>query len=270
MTTFESRSPVNQPGNLPLTAAHRGYSSVNPENTLAAFAAAMRAGADFVEIDIQTAADGVPVVMHDQTVDRTTNGTGDVALVDSSYVTGLEAGSWFSPAFADQPTPTFQQILDLMATGASDLLLEIKEGESREQVDRVVDMIRAAGVADRVVMQSFDEDVVRYAHERAPQIPIGLIRDKLDADPVATAERLQLDYYNPSGNALATQPSVVADLHASGVGVFVWIVNEPDHWKRLAELGVDGVITDRPGAFIGWKAALAQMSAPAPMTPSRT
>ena len=264
VTEIEPRSPVNEPGELPLTAAHRGYSSVSPENTLAAYAAAMRAGAEFVEIDVHTTADDVPVVMHDQTVDRTTNGTGDVATLESSYVAGLDAGSWFSPAFAGQPAPTFQQVLDLMATGPSDMLLEIKGPETREEVDRVVDMILAAGVEDRMVIQSFDENVLRYAHERAPQIPIGLLRGTLDADPVATAESLDLDYYNPSGTALATRPSVVADLHAAGVGVFVWTVDSANDWKRLAEVGVDGIITNRPGAFIGWKAAQAQVTEPEP------
>lgn len=266
VTENPRRSPVNAPGTLPLTVAHRGYSSVNPENTLAAYASAMRAGADFVEIDIQTTADGVPVVMHDPTVDRTTNGTGEVALLDSAYVTGLEAGSWFSPAFAEQPVPTFQQMLDLMSTGASDMLLEIKERESRDDVDRVIDMILAAGVGDRIVVQSFDEDVLRYARERAPQIPIGLVRGTLDADPVATAERLGVAYYNPSGTAVATRPSVIGDLHDAGVGVFVWIIDEAEHWSRLAEAGADGIITDRAGAFAGWKAAQAQ----AATTPSRS
>lgn len=257
VTENKRRPPVNQPGTLPLTAAHRGYSSVNPENTLAAYAAAMRAGADFVEIDVQTTADGVPVVMHDPSVDRTTNGTGDVARLDSADITALEAGSWFSPAFADEPVPTFQQMLDLMASGPSDMLLEIKERESRDAVDRVVAMILAAGVEDRIVIQSFDEDVLRFAHERAPQVPIGLLRGELDTDPVATAKRLDVDYYNPSGLALAERPSVVRELHDAGVGVFVWIIDAPEHWKLLTELGVDGIITDRPGAFIGWKEAQA-------------
>jgi glycerophosphoryl diester phosphodiesterase len=253
--TIQHRSPVNEPGTLPLTAAHRGYSSVNPENTLAAYAAGMLSGADFVEIDVQTTADGVPIVMHDKTVDRTTDGTGDVASLDSAYVAGLEAGSWFSPAFAREPVPKLQQVLDLMRTGPGDLLLEIKERETRPDVYRVVDMVLAAGVEDRVVIQSFDEDVLRFARERAPHVSRGLVRGTLDDDPVAMAEELGVDYYNPSGLALVTRPSVIEELHDAGVGVFVWIVNEPRHWELLTKAGVDGIITDRPGAFIGWKAA---------------
>ncbi|MFE6968426.1 glycerophosphodiester phosphodiesterase [Isoptericola sp. NPDC057653] len=258
VTEIEPRPVVNEPGELPVTAAHRGYSAVNPENTLAAYAAAMKAGAEYVEIDVHTTADDVPVVMHDQTVDRTTDGTGDVAFLPSSYVGGIDAGSWFSPAFAGERVPTFAQVLDLMKTGGSDLLLEIKGPETRAEVNRTVDMITAAGLEDRVVLQSFDEDALRFAYDRAPQIPLGLLRGSLDADPVATAERLHATYYNPSGAALATRPSVVADLNAAGVAVFVWTVDSASDWATFTDLGVEGVITNRPGAFVGWKAAQSQ------------
>ena len=258
VTETQPRSRVLAPGALPVTAAHRGYSSVAPENTLAAYAAAMRAGSEYVEIDVHTTADDVPVVMHDQGVERTTNGTGDVASLPSGYVTGLEAGSWFSPAFAEQPTPTFQQALDLLETGTSGMLLEIKGPETREQVHRIVDMILAQGVEDRVIVQSFDQNVLRCTHERAPQLPIGLLGG-FTADPVATARSLHLSYYNPDGGSVAARPSAVKELRAAGVGVFVWTVDSPDDWKRLAELGVDGIITNRPGAFIGWKAAQTQI-----------
>jgi glycerophosphoryl diester phosphodiesterase len=264
VTEIEPASPVNEDGELPVTAAHRGYSSVTPENTLAAYAAGMRTGAEYVEIDVHTTADGVPVVMHDQTVNRTTDGVGDVARLQSSYVTGLDAGSWFNPAFAGQQAPTFAEMLDLMGTGSSDMLLEVKGPETREEVHRIVDMVVEAGLDDRVVLQSFDENVLRYAYERAPQIPLGLLRGALDADPVATARALHATYYNPSGGALATRPSVVEDLNAAGIGVFVWTINSANDWARFAELGVEGVITDRPGAFIGWKAAQEQIVEPEP------
>ena len=258
VTELEPRPVVNEPGDLPVTAAHRGYSSVNPENTLAAYAAAMKAGAEYVEIDVHTTADDVPVVLHDQTVDRTTDGTGDVEFLQSPYLGSLDAGSWFSPAFAGEKVPTFAQVLDLMDTGSSDLLLEIKGPETRDEVNRTVDMILEAGVEDRVVLQSFDEKALEYAYDRAPQIPLGLLRGTLDADPVATAERLHATYYNPSGAALSTRPSVVEDLIAAGVGVFVWTVDAAADWTRFTDLGVEGMITNRPGAFVGWKAAQEQ------------
>ncbi|MBD8078631.1 glycerophosphodiester phosphodiesterase family protein [Cellulosimicrobium arenosum] len=264
VTEIEPASWVGDDGELPVTVAHRGYSSVAPENTLAAYASAMRTGAEYVEIDVHTTADGVPVVSHDQTVDRTTDGTGDVALLPSSYLTGLDAGSWFSPAFAAEPLPTFADMLDLMDTGASTMLLEIKGPETSAEVERVVDMIVDAGLEDRVVLQSFDVDALRAAREHAPQIPRGLLRGTLDADPVATAKDLGAVMYNPSANALATRPSVIGDLNAAGIAVMPYTVDSAADWARLTEAGVDGIITNRAGAFIGWKEAQGQVVGPAP------
>lgn len=257
-TTAESKPVVNEPGELPVTAAHRGYSSVAPENTLASYAAAVKSGAEYVEIDVHTTADGLPVVIHDQTVDRTTDGSGDVAELDGDTVTGLDAGSWFSSAFAGERVPTFAQTLDLLEEGPADMLLEIKGPETREEVNRVIDMITDAGLEDRVVVQSFDEDALRYTHERAPQLPLGLLRSTLDADPVATADELHVTYYNPSADAVRTRPDVVEELNSAGIGVFVWTVDSADDWAEISDLGVEGMITNRPGEFIGWKSAQEQ------------
>ncbi|MDF2806148.1 MAG: glycerophosphodiester phosphodiesterase [Cellulosimicrobium sp.] len=267
VTEIEPASYVGDDGELPVTVAHRGYSSVAPENTLAAVAAGMRTGAEYVEIDVHTTADGLPVVLHDQTVDRTTEGSGDVAVLPGAQVTALDAGSWFSPAFAGQHLPTFAQVLDLLETGSSTLLLEIKGPETSAEVERVVDMVVEAGLEDRVVLQSFDVAALRYAREHAPQIPRGLLRGSLDADPVAVAQDLGAVMYNPSATALLARPSVVVDLNEAGIAVMPYTVNSAADWARLTEIGVDGVITDRAGAFIGWKQAREQ-AAPAPAAPT--
>lgn len=269
VTEIEPASYVGGDGELPVTVAHRGYSSVAPENTLAAVAAGMRTGAEYVEVDVHTTADGVPVVLHDQTVDRTTDGTGDVAVLAGEQVTALDAGSWFSPAFAGQRLPSFAQLLDLLETGSSTLLLEIKGPETSAEVERVVDMVVEAGLEDRVVLQSFDVDALRAAREHAPQIPRGLLRGALDADPVAVAQDLGAVMYNPSASALLARPGVVADLNAAGVAVMPYTVNSAADWARLTEIGVDGIITDRAGAFVGWKQAREQ-EAPAPGAPTVT
>ncbi|WP_454730090.1 glycerophosphodiester phosphodiesterase family protein [Cellulosimicrobium protaetiae] len=267
VTEIEPASYVGDDGELPVTVAHRGYSSVAPENTLAAVAAGMRTGAEYVEIDVHTTADGLPVVLHDQTVDRTTEGSGDVAVLPGAQVTALDAGSWFSPAFAGQHLPTFAQVLDLLETGSSTLLLEIKGPETSAEVERVVDMVVEAGLEDRVVLQSFDVAALRSAREHAPQIPRGLLRGSLDADPVAVAQDLGAVMYNPSATALLARPSVVADLNEAGIAVMPYTVNSAADWARLTEIGVDGVITDRAGAFVGWKQAREQ-EAPAPAAPT--
>jgi len=254
-------------GQLPATIAHRGYSAVNPENTLAAIAAAQKAGADYIEIDVHTTADGVPIVLHDQTVDRTTTGTGDVAQLTGAYIAGLEAGSWFSSAFSEQPLPTFEQVLDVFVTGSSTLLLEIKGPETQAEVNRIVDMVTSRGLSSRVVVQSFDENVLRYTKQRAPQLTTGLLRSNLDADPVAVSRELGVTLYNPAGTALLTRPSVIQQLHAAGIAVFVWTVDAAAQWQLAVEAGVDGIITNRPGALIGWKEAQDTLATPPSAAP---
>ncbi|PRX49267.1 glycerophosphoryl diester phosphodiesterase [Prauserella shujinwangii] len=257
--------PITQPdGALPLTVAHRGYSSAAPENTLAAVAAGIRARSEYVEIDAHTTADGVPVVMHDSTVDRTTNGTGAVSALTADHVTGLDAGSWFSPAFAGQRVPTLGAVLDLVKDSGSTLLLEVKGPETRAETGGIVAEVLERGMAEQVLLQSFDEQVLRHARELAPEIPRGLLRSALDANPVATARSLGVVAYNPSANALLGRPGVVADLNEAGIAVMPYTVDDAARWQRLTELGVDAVITNRAGEFAGWRQRSEQVRPAAP------
>ncbi|MFI9527012.1 glycerophosphodiester phosphodiesterase family protein [Micromonospora rosaria] len=245
-----------RPEGAPMTVvAHRGASSAAPENTLVAQEVARRAGADFVENDVQPSSDGVPFVLHDTTVNRTTSGTGPIRGLTAAQLKTLDAGSWFAPHFAGATLPTLAEQLADLRTRGGNLLLEIKGAHTRDQVARIVEVIRAERMTGRVFVQSFEVDALRYTRELAPELPTGLLRGTLDADPVATARELGLTAYNPSGAALATRPGIVADLHAAGIAVMVWTINSPAQWKQLDELGVDGVITDRPAELAGWNAA---------------
>src|SRR5690349_12476749 len=152
--------------------AHRGYSAVAPENTLPALAAGALAGATLIEFDVRTTADGVPVVIHDRTVDRTTDGTGHVGDLTLDEVRALDAGSWFSPAYAGVRVPLLADVLDLLRE--SQVLLEIKPPATLEQVKVIVEMVADRGLLDRTVVQSFDPAVVRVVREAAPDIRRGL------------------------------------------------------------------------------------------------
>lgn len=242
--------------------AHRGYSAVNPENSLAAMVAGARSGAVYVETDVHTSADGVPVIMHDQTVNRTTTGTGDVARMAASAITNLPNGTRFSPAFSGQRVPTLAELLDTVKAERTQLLLEIKGPETSDEVRTIVELIRAKRMTGDVVVQSFDENVLRHARTHAPEIKRGLLRGSLDADPMAKVRELDLAAYNPSAGALGARQSLVEDLNAQGVAVMVWTVDGANDWKRLSEMGVDGIITNRPGALVGWQAAQKQVPAP--------
>ncbi|WP_086866441.1 glycerophosphodiester phosphodiesterase [Streptomyces viridochromogenes] len=258
-----------RPAGAPLTViGHRGASSAAPENTLVSQEIARRGGADFIENDVQPSKDGVPYILHDSTVDRTTDGTGPVRSLTSAQLDALDAGSWFAPHYKGARVPTLAAQLDDLRTRRGDLLLEIKGAHTKAEVATIVDTIRTHGMTGRVFVQSFEVDALRYTHELAPDLPLGLLRSTLDADPVALAKELHLAAYNPEDGALSKKPSVIADLHKAGVAVMVWTVDAPDRWKALESAGVDGVITNRPTELSGWNSAFRQSQAQPPAKPA--
>lgn len=262
----DTESLLVRPGEQPAVIAHRGLSAVIPENTLQALLSGGRSGADWIEMDVNTSKDGVPVVIHDNTVDRVTGGTGDVSTLTSEYIAGLEAGSWFSPAYAGAKVPTLAEFLDQTDTEGSGLLLEVKGPETREEVERTIDMLRDRGMFNRTILQSFDTNVLRYAREYAPELRLGLLRGALDADVVAAARQNGAVTYNPSWSALAARPAAIKELHGAGIAVMPYTVDSPQQWKTMTDAGVDGIITNRAGALVGFQSAIP--SPPAPPAPT--
>ncbi len=263
LTPLANESFIREQGGPLRVWAHRGGSSAAPENTAVADEVARRAGAEWIEIDVQPTKDGVPVILHDATVDRTTDGTGAVRSLTAAQVAGLDAGSWFAPAYAGQRVPTLASQLDGFKTRGGNLLLEVKGEHTRETVDRIVAEIRRRGMSRRVFVQSFEPQHLRWVRELAPELPRGLLRSTLDPDPVTIAKDLELSAYNPSDAAFETRPGIVADLHAVGVAVNVWTIDDANRWNALEKAGVDGIITNRPAELAGWNAAFAQRVKPA-------
>ncbi|WP_344939987.1 glycerophosphodiester phosphodiesterase family protein [Actinomadura miaoliensis] len=254
-----------RPAGSPVTViAHRGASSAAPENTLVAQEIGRRAGADFIENDVQPSKDGVPFVLHDGTVDRTTDGTGSIRNLTSAQLKALDAGSWFSPHYTGVRMPTLAEQLADLRTRGGDLLLEIKGAHTRDQVAKIVQVIREQNMTKRVFVQSFEVEALKYTYELAPELPLGLLRSSLDADPVAIAKELHLTAYNPSSGPLLARPGVVADLHNAGVAVMPWTVDSAATWKSLDALGVDGIITNRPAELAGWNNAMLHGARPKP------
>jgi glycerophosphoryl diester phosphodiesterase len=259
--------------------AHRGYSAVAPENTLPALAAAVLAGATMIEFDVRTTADGVPVVIHDRTVDRTTGGAGNVWDLTVAQVRRLDAGSWFSPAFAGVAVPLLSEVLDLLAPAAPELLsppspevsspaaprvlppaapellLEIKPPATAGQMAAILAMVDDRGLLARTMVQSFDLDVLRLVGEAVPDVRRGLLRFGFDHDQVTVAKELGIVACNPMVDAVLAEPATVDRLAAAGVAVMPWTANDPALWPALADAGVAGLITDRAGALAGWAGA---------------
>ncbi|MGW9452483.1 glycerophosphodiester phosphodiesterase [Streptomyces sp. NPDC055632] len=245
---------LRPPGSPMAVIGHRGASSAAPENTLMSDEVARRGGAEWIENDVQPSKDGVPYVLHDPEVDRTTDGAGLIRSLTAAEVDALDAGSWFGPAYAGARVPTLAAQLDDLRKRGGNMLLEIKGRHSRAEVARIVEEVRDHGMTDRVVVQSFDVDALKHTRELAPELPLGLLRAKLDPDPVAVARELGLSAYNPLATELLARPDVVKDLHAAGVAVMVWTVDDAAHWSALEPLGTDGVITNRPAELSGWNA----------------
>jgi glycerophosphoryl diester phosphodiesterase len=226
---------------------HRGASARFPENTLTAFLAAWHAGATWVEADTQPTADGVPVLVHDRDLDRTTSGTGPVRAVRARDVGALSIrgcpGAW---------VPRLAELL-AMLTPTRALLLELKGYHTSAQVRAVLDEVDAAGVAGRVLLQSFEVEVLRELHRRDPDRPFGLLVTQLDADPVARCRELGASYYNPPAAALLGRTELVPALHEAGIGVACWTCDDPNEWAALAGADVDAIVTNTPADLVSWQ-----------------
>lgn len=239
---------------LPRVIAHRGASAAAPENTLAAFRRAREEGATWIECDVKLTADGRPVIFHDDTLDRTTDGSGPMVDAPLDVVGALDAGGWFSPDFRGEPVPTLEETLDLLADLGMGANLEIKPCPGRERETAAVTAAAVQPYLDRVpvLLSSFADDSLAAAREAAPDVPRGLLVEAVPADWQARAAALECVALHVDAVPLTAEQ--VAAMRAAGYKVVVWTVNGESEARRLVEWGVDAVITDAPqriGAAIG-------------------
>ena len=236
--------------------AHRGNSWLAPQNTLAAFNSARLGQVETIEFDIQPLRDGHAAVIHDDTVDATTNGSGLVSSFTSETIKELDAGSWFSPYFANERIPLLPEVLAFLTeSDTPNFLLEIKGVWQHEHLGPVFAAIDDHGLADRVVVQSFEADTVAAAKELAPHLPREWLLGEWREDAIEVAYDLGAQGVNPHGMILLEHPDFVDEMHGAGLSVAVWVLNEPQHWQAAKEFGVDAIITDRPTMLAGWLAA---------------
>ncbi len=235
-----------------LVIGHRGASADTPENTMEAFSACWNAGVTWIETDVQHSADLVPMLIHDNTVDRTTNGTGPVHSLTVTELHALDAGSWFNPAFSSSKIPTLHRLLSTLPL-TSRVLLEVKGDHTPAELVAQLAVIRATDTTTRVWLQSYQESVLRTLHRALPTAWRGLLRDDIDQDPVAACRAVGAQSYNPDFRALLVRPDVVRPLHEAGISLLVYTADAPDDWARLTRIGVDGIITNRPAALLAWQ-----------------
>ncbi len=250
--------------------AHRGFSGLAPENTLVALRRAIEVGADMVEIDVLLTHDGEVVLLHDDTLERTTNGEGVAAEVSLEEIRRLDAGSWFSPEFAGERVPLLAEALDLVRDRIL-INVEIKGSAVTAEaeggiVDKVLRLVRERDMLDQVVISSFEPEALRQARQldraatgraatgrAATGITVktaSLYDDKLHRGmgPLEVMAAVDSNGFNLSARRLS--PEILDACHGAGRPVAVYTVNEEADMQRLMAAGVDAIFTDRPDRLL--------------------
>ncbi|MGH7804698.1 MAG: glycerophosphodiester phosphodiesterase [Candidatus Binatia bacterium] len=230
--------------------AHRGASGHCPENTRASLVRAIELGADMVEVDCQLTLDGAAVILHDERLDRTTNGRGPLRAKTLREVKELDAGSWFAPSFAGEQVPTLEEAIDVLAARVG-MNLELKGDDDPGRLELVaLGIVSQRGAFDRTVFSSFSAQRMRRLRQLSSNARIGVLID-CDGDWEAGldfARALEAEALHPE-RSLVT-PEGMRQAHAEGLEVRVWSVNAIDEAERLVRAGVDGIFTDFPDRLL--------------------
>jgi glycerophosphoryl diester phosphodiesterase len=250
----------------PIVYAHRGGAALRPENTLPSFDHGLALGADGLELDVHLSRDGVVVVHHDETLERTTGGRGRIAAHTADELAQTDAGYWFRPAAPDAETASgvefpyrgkgigIPRLTEVLARYPGiPLIIELKANHA-ELARRTVEAIRAAGAVGRVALGSFGWRVLHAARELEPRIPTGACREEARWAlyrswlrwPLGRASYREFQVPERSGATTIISPRFIAHAHRAGFPVKVWTVNEADDIRRLIRWGVDAIISDRP------------------------
>ncbi len=221
---------------------HRGNPVAAPENTYASIAAA--AGyADFVELDVNVTADNRLIIMHDSTLDRTTNGSGAISSRNYvGYIDGLDAGSWFSPAFAGEPVPLMQPYVQSIRAHGMKTLMERKSGSATA----ILGELNAIGAVSDTVMICFDWNFLADVRALDAQIKLGALGSgAIDSTVIANVINSGANFLDWSDSGSITQAAVDM-VHAAGLELHVWTVDSLARMQQLIDLGVDGITTNAP------------------------
>jgi glycerophosphoryl diester phosphodiesterase len=248
----------------PLAMAHRGFTLQAPENTLPAFQAAIDAGADGIETDVQMTRDGDLVIHHDATIDATSDGTGTIAQMSLEQLRTYDFGAYRGAQWTGTRIPTLDECLDTVhAMKLVNIELKAQASNELPYVEPVVAAIRAHGMAAHVVISSFDHDLIRQVKEIAPDIETGALtvstpfagsKDDCvapvmgaDRDLAAYLQRLDfpVDYLHPHFSSVLEDPTLAARLAAAGIGCNVWTVDDAAHVRQMADAGCSAIIGNR-------------------------
>lgn len=232
--------------------AHRGASALAPENTLAAFRAAAEQGARWVELDVALLADGTLVVIHDDTVDRTTSGTGSLGDLTRADLDTLDAGTWFDPKFAGERLPTLEETIAVLGEVGLNANVEIKQHPHHKSLDQLVRAVQSA-IATRsphtqIMISSFDPDCLRAMHKLEPELEMAMLWEDVPADWVEQLAAIPSTTIHMHFKALRI--GLLEETSKRGIKVRAWTSNDPIELVSFWRAGLTGVITDNPAVYL--------------------
>lgn len=229
-----------------LIYAHRGASGTFPENTLAAFQEAARLPVHGVEFDVHLTKDGELVVIHDETIDRTSNGSGYVKDLTLAQLRDYDFGSWFSPDFTGEKIPTLEEVLLLFQSTHHHVNIELKSDifPYEGMTAKVLELIKSHNLESRVVLSSFDHSAIQEAKRLAPHIETGALTMEVLVQPLEYLKNIPADAYHllfPT----AIRPSY-REVYEAGIPVRAYTVNEENYASLLQQAGIQAIFTDYP------------------------
>lgn len=243
MTPAQHRIQAMYADKKVLVYGHRGAKAYRPMNTIPAFEYASEQGADGVELDVQLSADGELVIVHDFTVDGTTNGSGNVADMTLAQLKALDAGAWFAPEYEGTRIPTLDEVFDAIGHLIINVELKTIERESKGLEQRVADCIANHGMDERVIVSSFNPYALKQFRVIAPDVPIGFLQapeytsDEMRA--VMNDVPYEADHWHYT--MVDSTPQCIMN---------VWTLNDPEIAVQQVKQGVRGIITDTPDVIL--------------------
>lgn len=240
--------------------AHRGANIYAPQNTMPAFQRGLEIGVDGFETDVHLTQDGKLVLCHNYTIDKTSNGKGSISQMTLGKLKTFDFGSYFSPKFAGTQIPTLRELLELVADDPQIKVLniELKSPRTNETsiVRDTIAMVKEYGLFDKMLMSSFDPKLLLEAKRIDPKTKTGFLYSpnskfqfRIYRNPLEFAKSLGADALHPF--SMYVNADLVKKAHNAGMQINVWTVNSPRSILRLAQLGVDGIITDYPDVVKG-------------------
>jgi glycerophosphoryl diester phosphodiesterase len=231
-----------------LTIAHRGASGYAPENTLAAYRRAVAQGVTFIETDLHLTRDAHFVALHDETVNRTTNGQGPIQQMTLLEARRLDAGSWFGSEFIGERLPTLPEILDFAKKHDVVFYLELKSHGFWGGDHALISALRDSGEIPRVIVIAFDASILEGLRKIEPTLMTALLYDGTIEDPLEKALSIGARQIAVKGDLMT--PNFLAEAHKRDIQCVCWTINQPAHMRLLAAAGVDGIMSDYPDRLL--------------------